>query len=135
MPGRRRVRQVRTEARSGSWRGTGLPQSALRWAAVRRSRTCRAAASLRFPARGERSAEVMGGAAGPSANPRDKRLAIGTEGHPIEFADFEGTIPEGQYGAGMVTVWDAGNLRRPDQGQCRAGTPVADAAVREHLCV
>ena len=44
----------------------------------------------------------------PSANPSDKRLAMRTEDRPIEFADFEGTIPEGQYGTGTVTVWDAG---------------------------
>lgn len=51
---------------------------------------------------------------GPSLDPHDKRLAVETEDHPLDYGDFEGTIPKGQYGGGTVQLWDRGYWEAED---------------------
>ncbi len=71
---------------------------------------------------------------GPSTDPSDKRLAIATEDHPLDYAEFEGTIPKDSYGGGTVLIWDRGtyeNITEKDDGL----RPLAKALEQGHALV
>lgn len=70
---------------------------------------------------------------GPSDDPRDKRLAMPTEDHPLDYRDFEGAIAEGEYGAGAVIVWDEGGYRNLTSDRRGRPVPVAEAVERGHV--
>lgn len=140
MAGKKRLSDYRKKR---DFRKTGEPRGGKRTRRTKASREPRfviqkhAASSLHYDFRLEANGVLKSWAVpkGPSTDPREKRLAMPTEDHPLEYRDFEGVIPEGEYGAGAVIVWDRGayrNLTEDDDGD---GVPVAEAIADGHVAV
>ncbi|MBI2050411.1 MAG: DNA ligase [Parcubacteria group bacterium] len=70
---------------------------------------------------------------GPPLNPSDKRLAVATEDHPMEYGSFEGEIPQGEYGAGTVTIWDTGTYQNIKQKKDGSEMPIKSAAAQGQI--
>jgi bifunctional non-homologous end joining protein LigD len=66
---------------------------------------------------------------GPSLDPKDRRMAMEVEDHPLDYGDFEGTIPKGQYGGGTVMLWDRGYWA-PEKGFENIGAALAKGELK-----
>lgn len=72
---------------------------------------------------------------GPSTDPKQKRLAVATEDHPLDYANFEGVIGRGNYGAGEVLIWDRGYYLNRSRGNRDEPIETSEAIDRGHLTI
>lgn len=72
---------------------------------------------------------------GPSTDPAEKRLAVPTEDHPMEYASYEGVIPEGGYGAGPSLLWDRGDYVNISHDRHGRLLPMATALAKGHVSI
>jgi DNA ligase D-like protein (predicted 3'-phosphoesterase) len=118
-------RAKRNTRKSGEPTGTGRRRAGSRFVVQRHD-----ASTLHFDFRLQIGDVLASWAVpkGPSLDPRDKRLATRTEDHPLDYFDFEGVIRAGEYGAGTVIVWDAGDYENRTE---KDGKPIPVEAALE----
>ncbi len=123
-----RYRAKRDFERTGEPEGSKRPRGSSPLYVIQKH----AASSLHYDLRLEIDGTLASWAVpkGPSMDPRDKRLAVEVEDHPIDYGDFEGVIGKGLYGAGAVIVWDTGTYRMVHEDET-----AGEARERGHLSV
>ncbi|MEE9282008.1 MAG: DNA ligase D [Myxococcota bacterium] len=117
MPDLKRYRAIRDAERTPEPVGAdpwerALPAGGLRAFVIQQHAATRLHWDLRLEIEGVLASWAV--PRGPSLDPQERRLAVRTEDHPVEYADFEGIIPRGSYGAGAMIVWDRGAYHTVD---------------------
>src|SRR3954451_20671258 len=110
--------------------GLSVPADGARRFVVQRHRARRLHYDLRFEIDGVLVSWAV--PKGPSLDPAAKRLAVRTEDHPLEYFDFEGVIPAGEYGGGDVTVWDWGTWELHGADDAAAAVEAGELHVEVH---
>ncbi|HEY5289592.1 MAG TPA: non-homologous end-joining DNA ligase, partial [Caulobacteraceae bacterium] len=122
-----RYREMRDFARTAEPRGKAVAPSKQRRFVIQKHDATRLHFDLRLEDDGVFKSWAV--TRGPSLDPHDRRLAVEVEDHPLDYGDFEGVIPEGEYGGGTVQLWDRGYWA-PEKGFENVGAALAKGELK-----